>query len=231
MRGKKKSSSNKFTNRPKKATFIFYSIWSTVAVLPFCFFRFWTLRFNLFKHVVMLAVATVFFSVAVVVPFCFFVCALRFSESWKPSINLFFVPSCQSVTLGPRASKRNAVLCGQHRNLAFRIESRFDDANRFGMFAKARAQWIWLFYIQWFSISLNCCDACASVIHTSHTTPCPTARFFQCWLPFKKAYKHNSSTCVSLRTQFHSYSIIKTNSSERKNAPNGRTESHTWCIS
>ena len=112
----------------------------------FFLFQFWTLRFNLFKHVVILVVATVFFSVAVVVSFCF-VCALRFSESWKQSINLFFVPSCQTVTLCPRASKRNAVLCGQHRKLAFRVESLFSDANRFRMFEKARGKRN-CFYIQ-----------------------------------------------------------------------------------
>lgn len=186
----------------QKINFIFYSIWSTVALFSILFFfRFWTLRFNLFKHFIMLVVATVFFFSSPLLLLCLFsfVCALRFSESWKQSINLFFVPSCQTVTLCPRASKRNAVFLWPTSQVGILCWIALKRCQSVPNVWKNEREKLVLHSIVFDKLKLlRCmCECHKHIQYTRHT-------IFPILTSIQEGYKHNTGSCVSLRKQFYS---------------------------
>lgn len=159
----------------------------------FCF-RFERLRFNLFNSITCCHV--VFFFLSCRCLSCFFFLACILSGSWKQSINLFLVPSCQSDTV--RAHRKECCFVAKHRMLAFQIV--FARANGFEFTTNCETKFkkkTYFIYIQLLSISLNCCDACASVIH-----PVPYVRFYftDFWLSFKLSDTNTMSMCISSHT-------------------------------
>lgn len=136
------------------------------------------------------------------------------TDTWKQSINLYFVPSCQSDTVSARNPKQECCsVANKHRKLAFWTKSFIPIGSH--SLNKLSKNKILFLYIQLFSISLNCCDACASV--STHPVSYVRFLFYITDFDFHSRHQDAMRVCVCIYPQTSRTHQLFNNKTERKN--------------